>query len=214
MASERFLKLDREKQERILRAAREEFARVPYEEVSINQIIKNAEISRGSFYTYFVDKEDLLSYIYERQEEAMECSLRAKLLELRGDIWQVIRSWTREVTGYMDSPQVREFLQILIHTNMGQKMFCLIDGQREKQRQERERECVEWFLSHVDAGVLDLSRPKEELEVLYRMLRMAAVMALGYVMTHPEEKEKSLRDLDREIEILRRGINAELPRGT
>ena len=37
--------------------------RVPYEKVSINQIIHNADISRGSFYTYFVDKKDLLEYI-------------------------------------------------------------------------------------------------------------------------------------------------------
>ena len=31
--------------------------------VSINQIIKEAEISRGSFYTYFEDKDDLMRYM-------------------------------------------------------------------------------------------------------------------------------------------------------
>ncbi|ETP70922.1 transcriptional regulator, partial [Lachnospiraceae bacterium JC7] len=64
MATERFEKLSEDKKKRILLAAREEFARVPYEEASINQIIKNAGISRGSFYTYFEDKNDLLQYVF------------------------------------------------------------------------------------------------------------------------------------------------------
>ena len=33
--------------------------------VSINQIIKSAGISRGSFYTYFEDKDDLFQYVAE-----------------------------------------------------------------------------------------------------------------------------------------------------
>ncbi len=63
MPSERFLKLSEEKQKRIVEAAVNEFARVPFENVSINQIIREADISRGSFYTYFEDKRDLLGYV-------------------------------------------------------------------------------------------------------------------------------------------------------
>ena len=43
----------------------QEFASVPYEKVSINKIIRSAGISRGSFYTYFEDKRDLLSFLLE-----------------------------------------------------------------------------------------------------------------------------------------------------
>lgn len=46
MPSERFLKLSEEKQKRIVEAAVNEFARVPFESVSINQIIREADISR------------------------------------------------------------------------------------------------------------------------------------------------------------------------
>jgi len=65
MPTERFFHLSEDKRKRILKAARKEFIRVPFEEVSINQIIKNAEISRGSFYTYFEDKNDLLRYVFQ-----------------------------------------------------------------------------------------------------------------------------------------------------
>ena len=60
MATARFLKLSEEKKQRILKAGFEEFARYPFRDASINRIIKNAEISRGSFYTYFEDKMALL----------------------------------------------------------------------------------------------------------------------------------------------------------
>lgn len=63
MPTERFFRLPTEKAETIRRAAIEEFKRVPPEEASINKIIQAAEISRGSFYTYFEDKYDLLKWL-------------------------------------------------------------------------------------------------------------------------------------------------------
>ena len=55
MPSQTFLNLDSNKQKKLLDAAMNEFSRVSYTDASINQIIQNAGISRGSFYTYFVD---------------------------------------------------------------------------------------------------------------------------------------------------------------
>ena len=63
MASERFLNLPEEKKQRIIAAAREELSRVPYDALSINRIIKEAGIPRGSFYDYFADKDDLIEYL-------------------------------------------------------------------------------------------------------------------------------------------------------
>lgn len=63
MPTQRFLKLKEEKKQVILEAAVHEFSRVPYSSASINQIIKEADISRGSFYTYFEDKDDLMRYM-------------------------------------------------------------------------------------------------------------------------------------------------------
>ena len=64
MPTQRFLKLKDEKKRVILEAAVHEFSRVPYSAASINQIIKEAGISRGSFYTYFADKDDLMPVSY------------------------------------------------------------------------------------------------------------------------------------------------------
>lgn len=69
MPTPRFYRLNENKRMQIITAAAAEFAGKPMEKVSINRVIFGAGISRGSFYTYFYDKKDLLrgiSYEYER----------------------------------------------------------------------------------------------------------------------------------------------------
>ncbi|MBQ2739076.1 MAG: helix-turn-helix transcriptional regulator, partial [Oscillibacter sp.] len=66
MSSETFLRLPEEKRRRILDAAWEEFTRVSFSDASINQIVQRSGISRGSFYQYFRDKEELMAYLMEQ----------------------------------------------------------------------------------------------------------------------------------------------------
>lgn len=65
MPTNLFFKASIEKQEKILSAAKKEFSQHSYFDTSINRIIKDAEISRGSFYLYFADKDDLFFYILQ-----------------------------------------------------------------------------------------------------------------------------------------------------
>ncbi len=63
MPTSTFYNLDEEKRKQIFEACVEEFAEHTFSEASINQIIKSAGISRGSFYQYFADKEDCYMYL-------------------------------------------------------------------------------------------------------------------------------------------------------
>ncbi len=63
MPSDKFLALDTLKQKQLLDSAKKEFANKKYEDASINQIIKNIKMPRGSFYLYFNNKRDLYYYI-------------------------------------------------------------------------------------------------------------------------------------------------------
>lgn len=65
MPKETFLKLPEEKKDKIIKAAKKEFERVPLEQASIKNIVKDAEIARGSFYQYFESKEDLLRVYFK-----------------------------------------------------------------------------------------------------------------------------------------------------
>lgn len=60
MPKQRYYNLSYEKKQRIIKSTVNEMCRVPMNEMSINKIIQDANISRGSFYQYFDDKYDLI----------------------------------------------------------------------------------------------------------------------------------------------------------
>ena len=65
MPSERFKRLPEEKQKKIRDACMAEYTRTTIEKASLNRMIEDAGISRGSFYTYFDSKWDVLGYLCE-----------------------------------------------------------------------------------------------------------------------------------------------------
>ena len=87
MPTERFNKLPEEKKKAIRDAAMEECIRVPFEKVSINKIIQNAGISRGSFYTYFEDKRDLVRYIFSDTADKLKFFWTKSVVTHGGNLW-------------------------------------------------------------------------------------------------------------------------------
>lgn len=63
--TESFLKLNPEKQRRILHAAYKEFTEQGFEQASTNRIVKEAGIGKGMLFYYFKSKKDLFYYLIE-----------------------------------------------------------------------------------------------------------------------------------------------------
>ena len=80
------MRLPEQKKALIRSAAMKEFARVPFEKASINQIIHNAGISRGSFYTYFEDKSDVVQFLMEDMRRELQEFCR----ERSGEVAEII----------------------------------------------------------------------------------------------------------------------------
>ncbi|HKJ91527.1 MAG TPA: helix-turn-helix domain-containing protein [Longimicrobiales bacterium] len=97
MARSRFENLELTKQEAILAAAAEEFAERGYESASLNRIIDDAGISKGSLYYYFEDKEDLFATTWRRAVERLLADAGPFEPEkLESDTyWDEFREWVR-----------------------------------------------------------------------------------------------------------------------
>lgn len=65
MPKQTFLNLPETKRKRIINASIDEFAIHDYEHINIQNIIKHAQISRGSFYQYFNDLDDLYNHLID-----------------------------------------------------------------------------------------------------------------------------------------------------
>ncbi|MEL7564552.1 MAG: TetR/AcrR family transcriptional regulator [Dehalobacterium sp.] len=68
----KFFSLEPEKRERIINAALKEFARNGYEKASTNEIIKEAEISKGSLFNYFYSKKELYLFLLDYVVEVID----------------------------------------------------------------------------------------------------------------------------------------------
>lgn len=88
MPTETFFNLPKEKQQRILDAAKKEFSRASLKDASIANVIKDAEIPRGSFYQYFKDKEDLYYYYFQTVRHDGHRYLISSIQQAKGDLFQ------------------------------------------------------------------------------------------------------------------------------
>ena len=69
MPKQTFFNLPDEKRGNIINAAVEEFAEYGLENASTNRIVTNSSISKGSFYQYFEDKQDVFRYLLTLLEQ-------------------------------------------------------------------------------------------------------------------------------------------------
>lgn len=79
-----FFNLPELKRNRIIEAAIIEFSNNSYDLASINRVVEQSEISKGSFYQYFEDKEDLYVYLLESSIEAKLAYLEPVICNLEG----------------------------------------------------------------------------------------------------------------------------------
>ena len=128
MPKNTFLNLSYEKQKKIIESSKEEFARVPIQEVSIKNIVDDAGIARGSFYQYFESKEDLLIYILEEHTKELDSKLKTKIEDTKGDLFEIyVFLYDLMVENFVENEEKKLFKQIFTNIKSSdENIFNLI----------------------------------------------------------------------------------------
>lgn len=87
----KFLNLETEKQQRILNAAMKEFAQKGYKNASTDNIVKEADISKGALFYYFKNKKELYFYLNDYALDILKNEILIKLDLSEKDIFS--RRW-------------------------------------------------------------------------------------------------------------------------
>jgi AcrR family transcriptional regulator len=96
MPKDTFHNLSEDKKQKIFAAAVKEFSAKRFSEASINQIVKAAEIPRGSFYQYFGNKEDIYLYMFERiGREKREIARHSENIDTDADFFEMCLESTK-----------------------------------------------------------------------------------------------------------------------
>ena len=197
MPTTTFFNLPEEKRERLLAAARAEFARTSYGEASVNRIIRAAGIPRGSFYMYFTDKGELFRYLMERYGEMLVESFGGLLDRAGGDLFAAALDLYDAIAAQLAAGPCRELAEI-IRRNRQMEPGQLLTQPGPEAVLDRLRD-------RVDLSRLDL-RTESDLADLFRLLVFCLA---GALMTPEREGVSAARShLARALDILRRGAGA------
>jgi len=198
MPKETFLKLSKEKQQKVINAAKKEFARVPIENVSIKNIVEEADIARGSFYQYFESKEDLLIYILKENSEELNNKLRNKVKETNGNIFELyIFLYDSMIEEFTDNSDQELFRQIFINLKSSdENVFDLV-------KKTKPQDIIEYY-EQIDKTKLNI-RSHEDLVVICDMLN--AITRRAVIKNFKDKSKEECRKIFlQEIEYLKHGI--------
>ena len=198
MPKETFLKLSKEKQQKVINAAKKEFARAPIENVSIKNIVEEADIARGSFYLYFESKEDLLIYILRENSEKLNTKLKDKVKETNGDIFKLyIFLYDSMIEEFTNNPDQELFKQIFINLKSSdENVFDLV-------RKTKPQDIIEYY-EQIDKNNLKIEN-HEDLVIICDMLNVITRRALIKNFKN-KSKEDCRKMFLKEIEYLKYGI--------
>jgi len=199
LPSTTFLNLPEEKRQKLMDAATQEFASKSFADASINQIIKEAGVSRGSFYMYFADKEDLFRYLMQGYIDQLLGMMEELLQRNQGDIFAALL----DLFDYVESrkaegkPCETGALRDIIHSNAGMNQGVI-----------QEIICPEQILmklgTMVDTQRLRLEQEEDVWDILAILLGVAGPMLCkGALQFNDEAFRAHFRNV---LNILRRGM--------
>lgn len=204
MPTERFHRLTEEKKRIIRDAAVREFIRVPFEKASINRIIQDADISRGSFYTYFEDKRDVLSFIFQDMKEKAQACCANSLRRTGGDFWMMMEDLLEFTIACCENDDIFRLSKntMVFHEDAG------IFGDSppgHKHCSQDESEVMQRLYEHTDRSGMQLSG-REDFAILVDMGMANLMVSATEYYRAPDQVLKLRNRFRRKMDILRNGI--------
>lgn len=155
MASKTFLNLKPEKQESILNECFREFALKGYDHASLNEIIKNCGIAKGSFYRYFKSKREVYQYLLQNATEKRLSKLHLLIEDENVGFFELIKqNFLEKVQFDLDHPVIAGFLYKVMHERDNNEISDIVKelyrAVREQTRQIIEHPRFRKQLTHAD----------------------------------------------------------------
>ncbi len=202
MPTERFYRLPAEKSDVIRQAAIAEFSRVCPEEASINRIIRDADISRGSFYTYFEDKYDLLNWLMKDASQEFFKFYIVELQQNGGDIWDVFERSLGNSVRWIRECEIVEIFGNIIRNSAFDEIFQK-RIQTDPEKAQAETSYIQWLHRHTDPKVCSLDL--ETFRSLHELHLMTLVISLKQIFGDQKSVEAVEPGYRRKMRLLRFG---------
>ena len=205
MPTERFYRLPEAKKQVIRQAAIKEFARVPFEKASINQIIQNADISRGSFYTYFEDKQDVVRYIFEDNARQMQECCERELDKNDGNLFDMLE-WLFEFTirKLEESKEMVQLVRNVCSYQENSRAMGFEIGYRPPMGSPGKEKTTQWLAKRIRMERF-ARRSEEELDVVLQLGVTSLILAVRFYYEQPDQLDQIRKRYLDSLEVIKHG---------
>ncbi len=203
MPKQTFFNLPAEKQQTLIDSMKMEFSRVPFMNASIANIVKHAEIPRGSFYQYFEDKEDAFFYLFQKEMEDINTLFLTTLRKNNGDLFDSFIDIFRNVLMKFQNDEDRDFFKnAFLNMNYKMEKMMSIGFNKEKfdKRLASIRELIDWELLNI--------HQEEELKHVMQILGTVTSFNLMHNFANSISFDKAMNDYRFEINLLKSGLSS------
>lgn len=204
MPTSTFLNLSKEKQDNIIEASLKEFKRVLLKDASINKIIKDANIPRGSFYNYFEDINDLYIYSINKYKKRFINIFEDSIKNKKGDLIETTKTIYDKIVYNCTLDENKQLIKnIFLNLNYN----ISIKNRLECEQLNDKYKIIE-LLEQIDKTKLNI---KTEEELLYIIDIMIGIVMHGLIEIFLNNKKpEEIKDkITKQLEIIKRGIYKE-----
>ena len=203
MPTNTFFNLPIEKKEKIINAAKSEFVEYSFHDASINRIIKSAGISRGSFYMYFENKEDLFVYILKGCRQRV---IREVFKELDGKKCDIFE-FHLLLFDVMASDRVSGVDKDILVTTVSNMNFKLMNEIGDfVWKEDINMSSYEDELSQILESDNIRLNSMEDIEDLNHMLTHVIMFVLGEFFSNKMDREQSRKKLINQFKLIKYGV--------
>ena len=195
MPRELFNSLSQEKKNRIFAAAKIEFIRHPYDEVSINRVIRTARISRGSFYLYFENKQDLYFFVLNENKKIILDKLERSLL-CNHTLFQIAEDLYDFVTSFVKTAEQKFFERVFENFSPAILDYYIINIRKNENLRFN-------FKNLGDYDLLDINTPQDLTSMLELVLQVT-VYTIADVYFDKISVENGRANLIKKLNILKK----------
>lgn len=187
MPKQTFFNLPQEKRDTIIEAAVNEFAEYGFESASINRIVANSGISKGSFYQYFEDKLDVFRHLIDLLAQEKMDFFKDKHPPIMGQgVFEYFR-WMLKVGLEFNSVQPR-MAQAVVRVLFIEGLFY---GQLFEDYQQQTREALTGMIRHaIELGEVD---PSVDLELAVMVIEIWANAITIYALREGMKQKDVLK---------------------
>ena len=196
MPSDTFLRLNDEKKKKLIDASFKEFSLYNYNDVSINRIIKEAGISRGSFYMYFEDKKDLYFYLLEQHLEILINNMKNDLIKNKGDLFKMFEENIKESYNSFKNNNINFFKKSLENVT--------IMEESKKTFGFRDKRLLRELIPNINLELLN-DNAKKHIEVIFAINMHLLMVTLMKLLKSDSLDEEILKDYYEQLDILKYG---------